>query len=258
MNIIVIRYKFNTLRPRQNGRHFADDIFKLIFLNENVWISIEISLKFDPQGPINNTPALVQIMAWRRSGDKPLSGPMMVRLPTHICVTQPQWVKIFKWIKKKEKWMTKSKVAEFQINWSNHSFISNVSESDYEIIDFSISLASILIGPLNHITVILSSWWASLNDFGKNMNDMKVNRYHHLVNCETHFLWKYKWCCEKIMLDFLLWYAPKFLSTNDSMCIFAIHHVYMHNSKVNISSCLVVIATCNSNVLREVKSVWFT
>ena len=31
-------------------------------------------------------------MAWRRSGDKPLSEPMMVRLPTHICVTRPQWV----------------------------------------------------------------------------------------------------------------------------------------------------------------------
>ena len=40
----------NTLRPRQNGRHFADDIFKCIFLNENVWIPIEISLKFVPKG----------------------------------------------------------------------------------------------------------------------------------------------------------------------------------------------------------------
>ena len=30
-------------------------------------------------------------MAWRRPGDKPLSEPMMVRLPTHICVTRPQW-----------------------------------------------------------------------------------------------------------------------------------------------------------------------
>ena len=49
----------NTLRPRQNGRHFADDIFKCIFLNENVWIPIEISVKFVPKGPINNIPALV-------------------------------------------------------------------------------------------------------------------------------------------------------------------------------------------------------
>ena len=29
---------FNTLRPRQNGRHFLDDTFKCIFLNENIWI----------------------------------------------------------------------------------------------------------------------------------------------------------------------------------------------------------------------------
>ena len=83
---------FNTLRPRQNGRHFPDDIFKWIFLNENVRILITISLKFVPKVPINNIPALVQIMAWRRPGDKPLSEPMMDSLLTHICVTRPQWV----------------------------------------------------------------------------------------------------------------------------------------------------------------------
>ena len=33
-------------------------------------------------------------MAWRRPGDKPLSEPMMVSLPTRICVTRPQWVKV--------------------------------------------------------------------------------------------------------------------------------------------------------------------
>ena len=31
------------------------------------------------------SPTLVQVMAWRRPGDKPLPEPMMVRLPTHIC-----------------------------------------------------------------------------------------------------------------------------------------------------------------------------
>ena len=82
----------NSLRPRQNRRHFADDIFKRVFLNENILISIDISLKFVRKDPIDHIPALVQIMAWRRSGDKPLSEPMMVRLPTHICVTRPQWV----------------------------------------------------------------------------------------------------------------------------------------------------------------------
>ena len=84
---------FDTLRPRQNGRLFADDTFKGIFLNENIRISIKISLKCVPKGLINNIPALVLIMAWRRPGDKPLSEPMMVRSLTHICVTRPQWVK---------------------------------------------------------------------------------------------------------------------------------------------------------------------
>ena len=83
---------FNTLRPRQHGCHFVDDTFKRIFLNENVGISIKISLNFVHKGPINNIRALVQIMAWRRPGDKPLSEPMVGSLLTHICITRPQWV----------------------------------------------------------------------------------------------------------------------------------------------------------------------
>ena len=55
---------FNTLGPRQNGHYFPDNIFNCIFLNENVWISVKISLNFVPKGPINNILALVQIMAW--------------------------------------------------------------------------------------------------------------------------------------------------------------------------------------------------
>ena len=57
----------------------ADDIFNCIFLNEKVRILIKISLKFVPKGLINNIQALVQIMAWRRIGDKPLSEPMLPR-----------------------------------------------------------------------------------------------------------------------------------------------------------------------------------
>ena len=49
----------NTLGPRQSGRNFADETFKRIFSNENVRISIKISLKFVLMGPINNIPALV-------------------------------------------------------------------------------------------------------------------------------------------------------------------------------------------------------
>ena len=59
------------MRPRQNGRHFPDNVFKRIFLNKNVGLS----LKFVSKGPINNIPTLVQMMAWRLIGDKLLSEP---------------------------------------------------------------------------------------------------------------------------------------------------------------------------------------
>ena len=55
----------------------ADDIFKCIFLIENVWILIRISLKFVPEVPIYHKPTLVQIMAWRLLGAKPLYELMM-------------------------------------------------------------------------------------------------------------------------------------------------------------------------------------
>ena len=66
------------IRPRQNGRHFTDNTFKCISLNKDAWILIKMPLKFVPKGPNNNIPALVQIIAWRRPGAKPLSEPMMV------------------------------------------------------------------------------------------------------------------------------------------------------------------------------------
>ena len=108
---IVHRPDFNTLRPRQNGRHFPDNILKCFFLNENVWISIKISLKFVPKGPINNNPALIQIMAWRRPGDKPLSETMLASLLMHICVTRPQWV------------ISCPRNAAYMIQWSGSSLV---------------------------------------------------------------------------------------------------------------------------------------
>ena len=56
----------------------------VIFVNKNARISSKISLNFVPKGP-----ALVQIMAWRRPGNKRLSEPIFISLPTHICVTRP-------------------------------------------------------------------------------------------------------------------------------------------------------------------------
>ena len=86
---------FNSSPSRQNGRHFADDIFRCIFLNGNVSIWIKMSLNFVPKGSINNIPALVQIIAWHQIGDKPLSAPMLTRFTdslTHICSTRGRWV----------------------------------------------------------------------------------------------------------------------------------------------------------------------
>ena len=62
-----------------------------VFFNENTRMSIEISLKFIHKGSINSIPALVQIMAWCRLGDRPLSEPMLVCSPTHICDFRPQF-----------------------------------------------------------------------------------------------------------------------------------------------------------------------
>ena len=66
----------NTLRPRQMAA-----VFPTKFSSTFSWTKM------------NNIQSLVQIIAWHLPGDKSLSEPMMVSLPTHICVIQPQWVK---------------------------------------------------------------------------------------------------------------------------------------------------------------------
>ena len=77
----------------QNGRLFADDIFKYIFLNEKfLRILIRISLTFVPGGQIDNNSASVSVMAWHRTGDKPLPESMVLSSPTHICGTRGRWV----------------------------------------------------------------------------------------------------------------------------------------------------------------------
>ena len=72
-------WDINSSPPGQNGRHFAYDIFRCIFLNENICILIEISLKFVPMGPIDNKATLVLIMAWHQIGGKPLSESMLTQ-----------------------------------------------------------------------------------------------------------------------------------------------------------------------------------
>ena len=85
LRVVFIRYiqlnYINTLRPRRNRRHFVDDIFKCIFLNENVLILIKMWPKFVL---VNNI----------RAGVKLSSEPIMIRSLTHVCVTLPQWIYI--------------------------------------------------------------------------------------------------------------------------------------------------------------------
>ena len=86
---------FNTLWPEQNGCHFADDIFKLIFLHENCCIFIQVSLIFFPKSPNKNKPALDRIMPWHQISDKSLPGSIMPNAsvsPTTHGVTKPQRV----------------------------------------------------------------------------------------------------------------------------------------------------------------------
>ena len=77
----------NTLRPRQNG--CADDTLNALSRMKMYEFRLTLHshlIQFVPEGQINNIPPLVQIMAWRRPGDKLLSDPMM----THIDVTRSQ------------------------------------------------------------------------------------------------------------------------------------------------------------------------
>ena len=72
--------KSNPQPPEQKGRHFPDDIFKRIFVNENVRILIKMSLKFLTKAPIDKTPVFGQVMAWHRASDKPLPEAMLTLL----------------------------------------------------------------------------------------------------------------------------------------------------------------------------------
>ena len=65
--------------PGQNGCHFADNIFRCIFVSEKSCILMKISLKFVSKCPIDNKWTLLQVMAWRRIGDKPFPELMLTQ-----------------------------------------------------------------------------------------------------------------------------------------------------------------------------------
>ena len=69
---------FNSSTPGQNGRHSHRWHFQMHFLE---WKCLNFDENFTEicSLGIDNIPALVQIMAWRRPGDKPLSEPKLTR-----------------------------------------------------------------------------------------------------------------------------------------------------------------------------------
>ena len=98
-------------------------------------ISLTISLKSVPKFHINNIPSLVQIMAWCRPCDKPLSETMMFKLLTHICVIRPRWVKVIpdhlfgqmtSWRYWPDGWpLSTRKISEYFRCYENHEYIEN-------------------------------------------------------------------------------------------------------------------------------------
>ena len=71
--------RFNSSPHGQNGHHFADYVFKCIFINFIFFISTRIALNFVPEDPTDNKSALFQIMDWRRTSGKPLFEPMLTQ-----------------------------------------------------------------------------------------------------------------------------------------------------------------------------------
>ena len=57
--------------------HFADNLFKYIFMNENFCLSYQISQNLIPKGPIDNKSTFVQVLIWYQTGAKPLSEVML-------------------------------------------------------------------------------------------------------------------------------------------------------------------------------------
>ena len=65
IQVVVVLYLLNPLKPDHCGPHFADDFFKCIFSDENFWILIQVSLKFYSKGPFETPCSDVTWALWR-------------------------------------------------------------------------------------------------------------------------------------------------------------------------------------------------
>ena len=137
------------------GREKIVAISQTTFPNAFSWISIKISLKFVPKVGINNNPALIQIIAWRRPGDNPLSEPMMVSLLTHICITRPQWVNLPK-SQKSCKWsLLQTWINSLIPAWLFWRTLAVLYR--YRIVLLNID---VMYGPLGVIALECAPWWS--------------------------------------------------------------------------------------------------
>ena len=95
-----LSFALNTLRPRQNGCHFADDIFKCILLNEIVlnfpkFYSHESNCQYGSIGSDNSlAPNRLQTEVGACSVPSHYLNQWWRRLPKHTCITRPQWVMV--------------------------------------------------------------------------------------------------------------------------------------------------------------------
>ena len=100
-------------------------------------------------------------MAWRRSGDKPLSEPMMVSLLTHICVTRPQWVNpgfVFAKCLKPVSWCSDFPFTQDLNDIQQMHCVWNISILEYMSLHIICDpLISLMITPVNNLQ--LSRWW---------------------------------------------------------------------------------------------------
>ena len=115
----------NSSPPGQYGRHFADDIFRCIFMNVKFCILIKISLEFVPKVPIVKNQALVWIMAWCRVGDKPLSEPMLTWFTDAYMRTSGRWAQLFYRFADSGCWT--QHVTPYLINHCGHIWFTQVS-----------------------------------------------------------------------------------------------------------------------------------
>ena len=141
-----------TSSPGQNGRHFADGIFKCIFMNEKSCISIRISLKFVRKGPIDNTLALVQIMACRLFG-----WPSSL---THICGTWGRWVK--ETHQKSEGSLQGPSFPLCLQHWFHWKFYIHWRSDGY--INVFLKICDILLISIHQVTKWNSYFWKGRND----------------------------------------------------------------------------------------------